>query len=64
MQCINCGRELREDCCQQLTNECIQDKPVCSDQFTCYPRLVVNLKSKHMPTVYKNATRYVARGVG
>jgi hypothetical protein len=63
MQCTNCGREISEDCCQQLTTEYIQDKPVCRDQFTCYPVLVKNPYSKHMATVNKNAARFAARGV-
>ncbi|SDD88502.1 hypothetical protein [Sporomusa acidovorans] len=62
MQCANCGREIDEDHCQQLITEDMQDQPVCSDQFTCYTKIVANLKSKHMPKVIKNAARYAARG--
>lgn len=64
MYCTNCGKEISEDNCQQRITEDCQCQDVCRDQYDCYPRLIKNPHSRHMPTVYKNATRYVARGVG
>lgn len=63
MYCTNCGKEISEDNCQQRITEDCQCQDVCRDQYSCYPRLVKNPKGK-MAAAIKNATRYVARGVG